>query len=68
MFNCSIKANCLFVGPGLVGGMSSMGGLSKGSLPVFTRVSGKTKENSELHGEGIEKLYRSLTDEKQQTN
>ena len=42
------KTNCPFVGPGSVGGVPSMGGgLSKGSKPVFTRISEKTMENSE---------------------
>ena len=33
-----------------MGGMPSVGGLSKGSLPVFTQVSEKTTENSERLG------------------
>ena len=44
---CKIKANCPLVGPGLVGEMPSVGGLSKGSYSVFTRVLEKTTETSE---------------------
>ena len=35
------KSNCSLVGPGIIGGIPSVGGLSKGFSPVFTRVSGK---------------------------
>ena len=42
------KANFLLVGPGPIGGMHCVGGLSKGSYPVFSRVSLKATENSEF--------------------
>ena len=44
------KANFLLVGPGPIGGMHCVGGLSKGSYPVFSRVSLKATENSERQG------------------
>ena len=44
------KANCPLVGPGPIDGKHLRGGLSKGSLPVFTRVSEETAENSEWRG------------------
>ena len=44
------KANYSLVGPGPIGGMPSVGGLSKRSLPVFTRVLEKTTEKSERLG------------------
>ena len=40
------KANCPLVGTGPVGGVSSVGGLSKRFQPVFTTVWEKTTENS----------------------
>ena len=47
---CKIKANCPLVGPGPASGVCTVGGLSKGSQPVFTRVSERTMENSERLG------------------
>ena len=44
------ESNCQHEGLGTKNGISSVGGLSKGSYPVFTRVSEKTKENSEQLG------------------
>ena len=44
LVGCTIKANCLLMGPGSTGGNALRGGLSKGSLPVFTRVSEKNHE------------------------
>ena len=44
------KANCPLVGSGPIRGVPSVGGLSKASQPVFTRVSKKTTENSERLG------------------
>ena len=44
---CRFESNCPLVGPGTIGGMLSVGGLSKGSQAVFTRVFEKTTENSE---------------------
>ena len=37
-------------GPGTIGGVPFVEGLSKGSQPVFTRVSEKSTENSERLG------------------
>ena len=48
--DCRLKANCPLMGPGAIGGVPTVGGLSKGSYPVFTRVSEKTTENSERLG------------------
>ena len=41
------KTKCPHMGSGPTGGVPSLGGLSKESLPVFTRVSERTMENSE---------------------
>ena len=48
---CRVKANCPCEGPGPTGEGSSLGGLFRGSYPVFTRVSEKTEENSEGLGQ-----------------
>ena len=48
MVGCLVKANCQLVEPGPVGGV-----VSKGSQPVFTRVSEKTTENSERLGQQV---------------
>ena len=47
LVGCRFKSNCPLVEPGTIGGMPSVGGLSKGSKPLFTRVSEKTTENYE---------------------
>ena len=50
MDGCRYESNCPPVEPGTIGGLPSVGGLSKGSLPVLTRVSEKTTDNSERLG------------------
>ena len=47
LIGCRLKANCPLMGPRPIGGLLSMGGLSKGSWQVFKRASEKTTENSE---------------------
>ena len=47
LIGCEIKAHCLHERPGLNTEVPTVGGLSKGSYPVFTPVSEKTTENSE---------------------
>ena len=53
------------MGPGPIGGVPSVGALSKGSYPVFTRVSEKTTKNSERIGRqarpGFEPVTSRLT-------
>ena len=43
-----IKTKCPIVGPERIGILPSVGGISKESLSLFTRVLEKTTENSEL--------------------
>ena len=47
---CRDKTNCPHVEPGPRGGNALRKGLSKGSKPVFTRVSEKTTKNSKRLG------------------
>ena len=44
------ESKCLHEGPGTIGGIPSVRGLSKGFLPAFTGVSEKTMKNSERQG------------------
>ena len=50
LVGCKFESNCPLVGFGTIGGMPSVGDLSKGSYPVITQVSEKTTENSERLG------------------
>ena len=50
MLCCRDQPNGPHVRPGPMGRVTSVGGLSYGSKPVFTRVSEKTSENSERLG------------------
>ena len=49
------------MGPGPIGGVPSVGALSKGSYPVFTRASEKMKENSEMLGRHARPGFESGT-------